>query len=56
MIDIIKRQVSEAAEDMASASLSQSDMERMLVALADEEAVRATSEGMATLGEKFRRL
>jgi enoyl-CoA hydratase/carnithine racemase len=53
VIDIIKRQVTEAAEDIASTSRSQTDMERMMVALNDEEALRATQEGLADIVKKF---
>jgi enoyl-CoA hydratase/carnithine racemase len=53
VIEIIKRQINEAAEDMASTARGQSDIERMLVALADEEAQQATREGLNTVGERF---
>ena len=53
VIDIIKRQVNEAAEDIASTSRSESDIERMMVAINDEEALRATQEGLASIAERF---
>lgn len=54
VIDIIKRTVNEAADDMAATSRGKNDIDRMMVALKDEEALRATQEGIINLVERFK--
>ena len=52
-MDYAVGKVNEAAEDIASTSRSESDIERMMVAINDEEALRATQEGLASIAERF---
>jgi len=51
VIDIIKRYVNEAAEDIASTSRSLTDIERLKITINDEEAQQATQDGMARIAE-----
>jgi hypothetical protein len=53
VIDIIKRSVNEAADDMAATNRAKNDIDRMMVALKDDEALKATQEGMVDLVERF---
>ena len=54
VIDILKRSVNEAADDMAATNRAKNDIDRMMVALKDDEALKATQEGMVDLVERFK--